>query len=574
MDFNKPESIPKSATNIIESLKDDIEQSELGFEGQKQQKVVQASILKEDHKKKKRWLIFKETFIEFSQRTDINAYGKIFEYENYFVKLLWLIVLLGSLGITAWILSWSVLAYLQYGVVSQIGVVYENPTEFPAVTFCDNNPFTTEYSNFIDGIDQAGYPMNGNIPYNFRPTILGKMTASNPSYGDEKRKLLGLTKSQIFLTGSQGDVFPYCFYNNQDCSDDLHWHWHYDYGNCFQFNVGLNSRDLPIALKKSNMEGAEAGFQIFVIPLTNNRQPGYRLNPSGMVVFVHNASLRPLKSDQVFIEPGKNTQISVKRTFVSNVNSPYTKCQDLTFYSSELYNFIINSTKFSKYRQKDCFNLCIQALIIANCSCSYSGFDNPFNKSLYSTVRPCLTLFDYDCYNNVFKEFDPTECATNSCPLECEYFEYDLSVSSLVDPSREFYKDTVQNFCFWSLVNTGSTSLCPDQSDIYLNFTRCRRQNAWFGGPSCEPPPEPSFEGYDTYKNYIVKFSVFYPSLSYNQIQTSPAMSLPNLIANLSGSLGLIVSVSVFTLFEIVELVALILHGLFFKNDNKIRDSK
>ena len=69
-----------------ESPKDDIEHAESDKEEQKKQKIDQDSVLKEKDKKKNKWVIFKETFVEFSQRTDVNAYGKIFEYENYFVK--------------------------------------------------------------------------------------------------------------------------------------------------------------------------------------------------------------------------------------------------------------------------------------------------------------------------------------------------------------------------------------------------------------------------------------------------------------------------------------------------------
>ena len=38
-------------------------------------------------KPKRKFDILKETFVEFCQRTDTNAIGKIFEYENSFVKL-------------------------------------------------------------------------------------------------------------------------------------------------------------------------------------------------------------------------------------------------------------------------------------------------------------------------------------------------------------------------------------------------------------------------------------------------------------------------------------------------------
>ena len=81
--------------------------------------------------------LLKETLNEFSQRTNLNCYAKIFIYNNWFVKFIWLFVLLGSASLTAWVLSWSVSAYLNYAVVSQIKVLYEMPAEFPAITICD-----------------------------------------------------------------------------------------------------------------------------------------------------------------------------------------------------------------------------------------------------------------------------------------------------------------------------------------------------------------------------------------------------------------------------------------------------
>ena len=49
----------------------------------------------------------------------------------------------------------------------------------------------------------------------------------DPALGDEYRKLMGLNINQMV-------------YNSIDCTSSLHWYWSYDYGNCFQFNVGQN----------------------------------------------------------------------------------------------------------------------------------------------------------------------------------------------------------------------------------------------------------------------------------------------------------------------------------------------
>ena len=168
--------------------------------------------------------LLKETFISWSKRSDVNCYAKIFEYDNIFVKLFWLFILIASMSVTAWIVSWNVVAYLDYGVVSQIGDVYEIPTEFPAVTLCDNNPFTSS-----TGRSLINQPSGTSQTQLINAIRLAEMKASDPSYGDANRKQLGLSITQVN-----------CSYNSTDCKNDLHWYWHYSYGNCFQFNVGLN----------------------------------------------------------------------------------------------------------------------------------------------------------------------------------------------------------------------------------------------------------------------------------------------------------------------------------------------
>jgi hypothetical protein len=93
-----------------------------------------------------KWDHIKEEVFEFCARTDINAFTKVFEYKNPFAKLAWLVFLFGALAFTGWVMGLGVLDFLEWPVQSQIGVYFENPTEFPAVSFCDVNPFTSKES--------------------------------------------------------------------------------------------------------------------------------------------------------------------------------------------------------------------------------------------------------------------------------------------------------------------------------------------------------------------------------------------------------------------------------------------
>ena len=81
----------------------------------------------------------KEIIFAWSQSVDINCYTKMMDYRpNYKIQFIWLIILLGSTGATFYFIAKSLIDYFGYEVVSKTNVVYEIPTQFPTVTFCDN----------------------------------------------------------------------------------------------------------------------------------------------------------------------------------------------------------------------------------------------------------------------------------------------------------------------------------------------------------------------------------------------------------------------------------------------------
>ena len=82
-----------------------------------------------------------------------------------------------------------------------------------------------------------------------------------------------------------------------------------------------------------------------------------------MVVYIHNSSFKPSLSDGIFVDLGKLTSITVRRTFNQKYPYPYSECLDLTGYSSDLYDYIKNSNR--THRKTDCFELCIQQLVIS-----------------------------------------------------------------------------------------------------------------------------------------------------------------------------------------------------------------
>ena len=343
------------------------------------------------------------------------------------------------------------------------------------------------------------------------------MTTSNPSYGDENRKRLGFNIS----------LFNYCSYGEINCNlNDFHWYWSYEYGNCWQYNSGLNINNEKIDFKSTRLEGKDNGLYIVIFPLITENKFMTTWD-TGLIVFVHNSSYKPSSVDAVYVKPGEMSFISLRRVFTSNYPSPYSDCIDLSTYSSELYNFIKKSNQV--YRQYDCFKLCIQEKILKNCDCFNLEY-----PSLNTKMRPCLNLTDYACLDQQRKNFNLEDCQSNSCPLECNSVKYDLSYSSLINPGLKEYNSLSQNDTILFSISAGT------------NLT------------------------YETFKSMWVNIWIYYPTLQYTQIIQTPKVTAIDLLTQIGGSLGLFVSFSVFTLFELIEVFVLIVHVLLSKRSNKI----
>ena len=125
--------------------------------------------------------------MNWSQRVDINCYKKIFDYKgNYLVQFIWLLILLGSTGATYYLISKSIIDYLKHNVTTQIKIVNEIPTEFPTITFCDNNPFSSkeaeEFMKNISILNNLNLDSFQNVSSLFQ---LAKLRASSKLLSDE-----------------------------------------------------------------------------------------------------------------------------------------------------------------------------------------------------------------------------------------------------------------------------------------------------------------------------------------------------------------------------------------------------
>jgi hypothetical protein len=470
-----------------------------------------------------------ETFLSWSQSVTFHCFPKIFKEKTHVaLRLLWSFIFFSFAGLTFYVLINNILAYFQFSSNTSFQLINERPALFPTITICDSNAFTTKFAqNLIANLSLSYYGINiskmSNMDYSdFAINNLSLMVNSHvndPKFGDDKRKLLGFNLSQTIQK---------CKFNHNPCdfTNDFNWIFHYDYGNCFQYNVGLNLRNESVDLKSVSFGSKYLGLSFTVGPLINENS--FPLTPSkGLIVYIHNHTETPnIYKNFLSIEPGKDTNIMIDRKIGFSLPSPYSECVDLTNgFESEFYQILTNNdegTNKAKYHQYNCFALCImQKPIEDECGCYYTAI------ARYRLSIPCINLTQVKCFSKKMSfitnnlQLFMGKCAGTMCPLECDSYEYNTQVTSLDYPSIEFYK----------LLEINKT-----QSKYNIDLST-----------------------YDLYKQYFYSLNFYYSSTIYTYVSESPQMTFVSLLSALGGSLGMFVGLSVFSLLEIFEVLFRIL---------------
>ena len=463
-------------------------------------------------------------FVEWSHLSTSHCYPKIFQYKNPFVKLIWILFFLVFACLTSWFLIFGVLNYFEFEVVSKIRVYNEETLVYPVVTICDANPFTTKYAEDLleDSVIQDETLM-AIMKYEEKNPIRKKLflyflkMQSFQASGMYKAFHLNDTDKQK-LGISFDSVLQSCYFNGNMCTiSDFRWVFNYMLGNCFQFNSANG-------LKETKMSGLSFGFALLIGNLTNYNKYTTFFS-SGLRIFIHNSSYFSTTASELFVETGKHTSISIKKTHTLRASMPYSDCRELNGIKSAYFDYIKSLN--GHYRQKDCLELCLQKFIIDSCKCFFSMF-----TFLNTTHPPCYTQSDMECYLKTFyaSTANIDTLCSQECPLECDYVTYELTASSLSYPNKHFFEEM------------------KNVSKEYENMS------------------------IDELKGSHLALNIFYPNKEYTEISESPKTNFVDLISNLGGALGIFLGLSVFSFIEIFEVMLKILFVLFRKNNIDIRN--
>jgi len=320
------------------------------------------SIGKESKKEK-----IKEKVIEIALVSTSHGLPSVFRTDKICLKLMWLsLFIFGSLfGILTVIKTTE--TYLNYEIVTNIQVINEIPTAFPAVTF---------------------YFLKNN-----RFNLLNNSIILKCSFNKIK------CDSNDFHFNQDNQGYTSFSFKNQTS---------YFGGSIFGFELKLNLE--KILIDNGTIFDDSDGVRIIIH--NSSYDPAYYKGRS---------------SDGFNVAPGFNHLISIKRIFSYKLGLPYNNClkdiKSIDSYDSDVFRYIIQSTNYS-YRQTDCFNYCMgrELYKLMNISNKIDHFANVFTKFESKKSDSLKEYFE------LFKNGITSICG-NDCPLECDSIEYETSLS-------------------------------------------------------------------------------------------------------------------------------------------------
>ena len=461
----------------------------------------------------------------------VTAHGipNIYRNENVFIKFIWLVFFLLSTTYCWFSIVTLILSYFDHKVLFNLKLIERSPIDFPAVTFCNLNLFDHRYSQkYIDQVlnnNNMSY-VNNISQININPNMVKKLIqssiASDSKLTKENKRKYGFDIDYMLLT---------CFFDDIPCdSNDFIWIYDYEYGNCFTFNSGRDEAGNKIDIKKITESGSDKSFRLEIF-LGDEFAQGAFMYQSGARIAIHNQSKVPdLISEGLDASTNYQTNIGIKRSFISKLDYPYSSCVKNNHLSdafdSHLYRYMFTELNMSLYSQKKCHQLCLQDFIRKTCGCIDGSL--PFIQ--YTNI--CYTIDSLSCIDNskinYYSNNGIRKCS--ECPLECDSVNYALSITNSRYPTT-----------------------------YYTNYLRYRTNI------------QSKFNNVSINDNFIQKnivlINVFYEDLAATFVNEIPEITSDYLFSNIGGNLGLFIGMSLLSFVEFLEIIVQLIFTILSKNN-------
>ena len=404
--------------------------------------------------------------------TTAHAIPKIIRAKQNWLKLFWTILLISSATGCFILLVNDIKNFFDREVVTQITVNNEISSEFPSVKICNKN------YNYYDK--------------EFENSSLNNSSSYENSFYESTFKLSIIS----------------CGFNSRNCSpEDFLINDDISFGKCLSFNIRKNQTGHPIVPKMISRVGKNVGLRLEVKFRKSKLVDELGLS-SGLMILIFNSSMN-YSIDRIFegidVSTGLETNIIVNRLLINKKEDPYSKCiGDITNNYSNIVKFILNNGY--AYRQKDCFDICINDLLLEKLGCYIPEY--PYTKIdlNFTALRIIPCLEKNSSISDIVMSENTLKVCESKCPLECNSIQY----------NPVFYHGMLDQIT----------------------------------------------------KNNSLVLNIFYDSLSYTRIDEIQKTRPIDLISNIGGTLGLFLGISVLSIGEIFEIIFLVISSVFKQKSN------
>jgi acid-sensing ion channel 2 len=359
--------------------------------------------------------------------------------ESKLLKFIWFVCFSVSFAYCVVTIYNIIVEFIKFEVLINQQVITEAPVDFPAVTVCNLNPFdrftAQEYINRVlekNNISHVSNITRIDINPKFVNNLIKASMLNDQNLTSDSIRHLGFDFDYMLLT---------CYFNDLPCnSSDFVRRYEYDYTNCYTFNSGFDQQGNKVPIKQVNEAGSDRSLRLELFLGDDGFQSQFILN-SGARVVIHNQNTTPIiSSEGKDISTGFQTNIGIKRSFLSKLDQPYSDCiKDISSpnsFDSHYYRAIFDILNMTTYRQKICLRICLQEHIRSTCKCIDGSLPNIYPGKSFV----CSTIYSLECIEKqrviYFSNSKLSEC--KQCPLECDSSSFQITTSSSRYPTRYY----------------------------------------------------------------------------------------------------------------------------------------
>lgn len=369
---------------------------------------------------------FKKLFQEWCEVSTTHGIPQIARAKNNFLKLMWLIFFIICSSVCVFNILTTFADFLNYKVNVDIETINEYQTQFPAVSFCNLNPFKTGDNEIKNDLESM---INDNM------ILISEAKSSDMKIKVSQAILkLNISKLKPNPYGFKlADLLIGCYFNSYPCAeDDFEEFYDFDYGNCFKFNGN------QLNVKNSYMNGPKSGLRLELF-IGNSSQDEPYIDRRGIRLVIHNQTFKSnndhfvdFDTKGIDISPGFLTNLAIKRTFYHRYSQPTGKCvDDLSInykHKTKTMQQMFFEYNISVYLQNLCFKYAFQHYFIEFCNCSEPSLKMKQScKSAKELICLEEKLSNFASVNSINKSIEiefQNECPLGNFRIKFSLFKY------------------------------------------------------------------------------------------------------------------------------------------------------